>query len=92
MTGITAPETAVPPGDEPAARCPHCERPFRTERLRDLHVGEFHDEATDAERDAYEAAREDESDELFLYHLKVIGTLGAIWAFGVLAYMVVLAY
>lgn len=69
----------VPPGEEPAARCPHCERPFRSERLRDLHVGETHpDEATDDDRERYEAAREAEDDELFVFHLKIVAAIVAV--------------
>lgn len=69
----------VPRGEEPAARCPHCDRPFRTERLRDLHVVECHpDEATDEERERYETAREDEDDELFVFHLKIVAAIVAV--------------
>lgn len=74
---IPTPETAVPDTDAPAGRCPHCERPFREEGLLALHVGEVHaDAATEAEREAYEAAIEDERDALFLYQLKVTIALG----------------
>jgi len=69
----------VPPDDPPAARCPHCDRPFRSERLRDLHVLETHPEdATDEERDRYEAAKEDEDDELFVFHLKIVAAIVAV--------------
>ena len=66
----------VPPGEEPAARCPHCGRPFRAERLRDLHVGEVHaDACTDEERERYGAATEAEADDLFVFHLKVVAAI-----------------
>lgn len=66
-------ETELPPGEQPAARCPYCARPFPTERLRALHVGERHaGSASPAEREAHATAREAEADELFVYHLKVI--------------------
>ena len=66
----------VPDGEEPAGRCPYCDRPFAAEDILALHVGERHaDQATDDERVAYEAARRDESDELFVYHLKVVAAL-----------------
>ena len=69
----------VPPGEEPAAWCAHCDRPFATERLRDLHVVERHpDEATDAERDRYDAAKEAEDDELFIFHLKIVAAIVAV--------------
>jgi hypothetical protein len=64
------------PSDEPAVRCPHCDRPFRRERFRDLHVGESHASAcTDAERAAYDAASDDEADALFRYQLKLVAGL-----------------
>ena len=69
----------VPAGEEPAARCPYCERPFRAERSRDLHVGEAHaGEANDDERERYEAAEEDEDDDLFVFHLKVVAAIVAV--------------
>lgn len=75
------PETAVPAGETPALVCPYCERPFRTVRRGRLHVGEVHaGECTDDERAAYEAARESESDDLFLYHLKVLFAIGSVYA------------
>ncbi|QCC48318.1 DUF7410 domain-containing protein [Halobellus limi] len=80
----SAPETAVPDGEREAAVCPHCGRPFVTERQRALHVGERHD-ATPAERRAYEDAREDESDELFRLHLKVVFAVGLLYAASVVA-------
>jgi hypothetical protein len=74
---IPTPETEVAETEAVAGRCPHCDRPFREEVLRDLHVGEVHHEdATDAERVAYEAALEEERDALFLYQLKVTVVLG----------------
>jgi hypothetical protein len=51
------PPTEVPADETPLARCPHCDRPFRTGHARDLHVGETHAEALSAaEREAYEHA------------------------------------
>jgi hypothetical protein len=73
------PDFDVPPDDPPEAVCPYCERPFRTARQRDLHVGQRHD-ATDDERAAYEAALESEEDDLFVFHLKVLFALGAVYA------------
>ena len=84
--------TSVPVGETPAARCRYCGRPFRTERLRDLHVGEVHaEEATDAEREAYEEADEAELDELFFYHIKVVVLIGLLFSAFVLGYTVVLS-
>ena len=66
----------VPPGETPAARCPHCERPFRAERTRDLHVGEVHRETlTEEQRKRYAAAVEAEDDDLFVFHLKIVAAI-----------------
>lgn len=84
------PETSVSNGETPVS-CPYCDRPFRTERSRALHLGENHrEEWSDDERTAYEAAEEDEADELFLFHLKVVAALVGLYASLILAYMVVL--
>ncbi|PSP87953.1 hypothetical protein BRC90_09150 [Halobacteriales archaeon QS_4_69_34] len=89
--GADAPPTTVPAGETPAARCPHCARPFRTERLCALHLGERHRAAlTDGERAAHDDARDAEGDELFVFHLKVVGAITALYAGMVLAYMIVL--
>lgn len=86
----TVPETTVPDG-ETAVRCPYCDRPFRTERSRALHLGETHGERlTDDERAAYETAADNEADDLFVFHLKIIAALVGLYAVLVLAYMVVL--
>lgn len=86
------PATAVPPGEEPAARCPYCHRPFTDADLRALHVGEVHaDEWTDEERAAYEAAREAETDDLFVFHLKVVGALVLLFFAFMYTYAAVLA-
>lgn len=81
------PETFVPPGETPAAVCPYCDRPFRSVRRRELHVCEAHD-CTPEEQDAYEAAREQETDELFVFHLKVVFALGAVYAAFIVASIV----
>lgn len=90
-TGVGFPETEVRPDETVAAACPHCGRPFRAERVRDLHVGEAHEaDCTDDERAAYEAAREAERDDLFYFHLKVVAALGVLYSVVVLVYMVAL--
>lgn len=86
MTDRPQPETFVPPGETPAA-CPYCGRPFRSVRRRELHVCEAHD-CTAEERDAYEAARAQEADDLFLFHLKVVFALGAVYAAFIVASIV----
>lgn len=83
------PDTRVPDGETPAASCPYCERPFRSEHARDLHVGERHDPTPD-ERERYAAARETERDDLWLFHAKAVIALGTIYALTVVLYMVAL--
>ena len=88
---IPVPETTLPDGEEPASRCPHCDRPFTSESLRDLHVGEVHDDvAADGECEAYDAALEDERDALFLYQLKVTVVLGLTYSSSALILLFVL--
>lgn len=86
------PETEVPAGAEPTARCPYCDRPFVDEHLRALHVGEVHAGAcSDADREAYERAREAERDDLFTYHINVVIALGLVYAIMVIGLMVLLS-
>lgn len=67
---------AVPENERPAARCRHCGRPFKTERLYVLHLGESHPErCSDEERERYEELYEQESYDLFTFHVKVVVTL-----------------
>jgi hypothetical protein len=88
-TPFPEPATHVPDGEEPAATCPYCDRPFRSEHARDLHVGERHD-PTDAERERYEAALEQERDDLWLFHARAVVGLGVTYTVTVILYMVVL--
>lgn len=75
------PETVVPDGETAEATCPYCDRPFRRERYQVLHVVEAHpDRATASEHEAYDAVLDEESDDLFVYHLKVLFALGALYA------------
>lgn len=90
--GDDQPAFDVPDGETPAATCDRCGRPFPTTTHHDLHLGEVHGDAlTDAERERYEDAVEAETDELFVYHLKVIAGLASMYAVLVLVYMVVLS-
>lgn len=78
----------VPPDEEPV-RCPKCGRPFRREQYRDLHLGDHDRESlSPLEREAHRAARDAEDDDLFLFHLKIVGALAILYAVLVLAYMV----
>ncbi|MFB6268018.1 MAG: hypothetical protein ABEI31_10190 [Halodesulfurarchaeum sp.] len=82
------PATTVPPDDEPADRCPYCERPFASQRLATLHLGEAHDDVlSEEEQAAVRQARDDEADELFVLHLKVIAALVVV--FFAIAYLYV---
>jgi len=76
---LPASDFDVPAGEEPAARCPYCERPFEVERFCALHVGEAHlAEASEAEIDRYEEAVDAEDDDLFVFHLKVVAAIVAV--------------
>lgn len=88
MSATHLPETAVPDGESPAAVCPYCERPFRTARRCTLHVGEAHADCTPEERDAYQEARDEEGNDLFIFHLKVMFALGAVYAAFVVVFVV----
>ncbi|MFC6834987.1 DUF7410 domain-containing protein [Halomarina ordinaria] len=69
------PPTLVPDDATPVV-CPYCERPLADERLRALHVAERHGTAcTDEERAAAADASDEEADDLFVYHLKVIAAI-----------------
>ena len=83
------PDAHVPPGESPAARCPYCDRPFRSERACALHVGEAHPHVgTDADEEAYEDACHEEEEELFYYHMKVFVALGAVQIVLVVLYLI----
>ncbi len=87
---ITEPEFDVPEDDPPAARCPYCERPFRTDRLRALHLGETHsDECTEEEYETYEEVYDDESHDLFTFHVKVAVALLLLYFGGTYTYAIV---
>jgi hypothetical protein len=69
-------DDAREPTGTDAVRCPYCGRPLRDAGLRALHVGEVHDDRwTAGEREAYERARDAETDALFRYHVKVVAAL-----------------
>lgn len=85
------PETTIEDGETPAASCRYCDRPFKTERAHALHLEMHRGEWTVSEADAYEQAEDDETDDLFVFHLQVVAALGLLYAGFVLAYMVVLA-
>ena len=91
MSHVRDPETYVPPGEEPVAQCPYCGRPFRTERARDLHLGELHtEELYPEEREAHDQAVDAEDEDIFMYHLRIVAAIAVVYAVFVLVYMVVL--
>lgn len=78
------------PAEEAPVRCPRCDRPFRTEQYRDLHLVEHDLESlSELERTAYEAALDAEDDDLFVFHLKIVAVLSILYTVLVLAYMIV---
>lgn len=69
-------EIAIPEDETPAARCQYCGRPFTDEEFHVLHLGEAHfEDCTDAERERYEDVYDEESHDLFTFHVKVVVTL-----------------
>ncbi|WP_252698611.1 DUF7410 domain-containing protein [Natronosalvus vescus] len=72
---VTDLEYDVPAEAEPET-CPHCGRPFQTAEQVTYHVGVVHDDTcSEGELEAFEAAREDESFELFTFHVKAAVTV-----------------
>lgn len=62
--------------DGDAEHCPYCGHPFATDHLLSLHLGEVHaDSLTEQEQERYAAADDQESDDLFLFHIKVLAVL-----------------
>ncbi|SHG83240.1 DUF7410 domain-containing protein [Halobaculum gomorrense] len=68
----------VPPGAT-AFTCSRCGRPFARERHRDLHLGQVHAELDGDERAAYEAARDEEADDLRRFRIVSLGMLVALY-------------
>lgn len=85
MTDPTPPQSIPTPAvaplyefdvDAEAARCPTCGQPFRTDHLLTLHRGEAHPGTlSEAERAAYDGARDEEDEQLFIFHLKVVAAI-----------------
>lgn len=68
-------ETRVPPEESPV-ECPYCERPLESEELLVLHEGLDHwEDLSDAEREAFQSAYAEETDDLRSFRLKVLGLL-----------------
>ena len=76
-------ETSVPEGADVHA-CDRCGRPFEREEFLALHRGLEHgDDLTEAERAAYEEARESEADRLWRFRIIALGGLVVLY-FGLL--------
>lgn len=87
---VKHPPTEIDGSEEPIT-CKFCDRPFRTDRHRNLHIAEWHeDEATSIDEESIQSAKEAEADDLYFYHLKVVFALGAIYSISVILYMVAL--
>lgn len=68
------------PSDAPRHECPYCEAVLPEQELLDLHLGVEHEnEASDAELEAFEETFEQESNQVFIYHLKVISLVVTIY-------------
>lgn len=79
------------PADAPTHDCPYCEAVLPTDELLDLHIGvEHEDEASEAELEAYEDTFERESNQVFIYHLKVISLVVAIYFVFLFTYSAIL--
>lgn len=76
--------------DEEPARCPTCGTPFRTDHLLALHRGETHPETLDAAgREAYDEARDEEDEQLFIFHLKVVAAITLVMFIFIYTYSIV---
>ena len=83
MSGDGQPDFAVPADADPAT-CSYCGEPYRTETQLALHRGLAHaPDLTGAEREAFEAARAEEADELGKFRVKALGVLVLLY-FGLL--------
>jgi|AntDeeMetagen681_2_1112603.scaffolds.fasta_scaffold32280_1 uncharacterized C2H2 Zn-finger protein len=89
MEEVTAVDIEVP-DDATEYRCPYCDRPFRTERYRTLHLGLDHPDLIDeAEREAFQDAYLEENDEIGRFRLKVLGTLVLVYFLFLFVYLLV---
>lgn len=68
--------SAVHDDESPARTCPYCDRPFARRRLLALHKGLDHYDRLDPdERHEYEDAYNEESADIRMFRLKVVGAL-----------------
>lgn len=92
-TGDATDATGVVTGDADAtadATCERCGERLPSERLRDLHRGlEHYRDLDDAERAAYEAAYESETEDLRSFRLRALAVLVALYFGFLMTYAVV---
>lgn len=68
------------PDDVTGFECPYCVAVIPRQDLLELHIGHEHgDTATDEECDTFEKTFDRESNDVFIYHLKVISLVVAIY-------------
>ncbi|WP_217920481.1 hypothetical protein [Halolamina sp. CBA1230] len=83
------PDVRLSDSHESVQQCPYCDRPFTSDRTHDLHLGEKHEERLgETERVQYEEASEEEEEEIFIFHIKMVILIGILWAAVVMLYMV----
>jgi hypothetical protein len=76
--------------DDDDATCEYCSDRFPTEQLRDLHRGlEHYDVLDDADRAAYEAAYEAETESLRSFRLRALAALVLLYFGFLMLYAVV---
>lgn len=86
---VGAPDGYSVPADADPVTCEYCGAPFTDDDSLALHWGVEHDASlTDAEREAFEAAYDDESEDLRLFRLKSIAVLVALYFVLLMAYSV----
>ena len=79
-SGTTPRRVYEVPADAPSYDCPYCDAVLPEEELLDLHIGVEHEEdASEEELEAFEDTFERESNQVFIYHLKVISLVVAIY-------------
>jgi hypothetical protein len=83
------PDGYTVPADAEPVTCEYCGAPFSDEEGLALHRGVEHGaRLTDAEREAFRAAYEEESEELRLFRLKAVAALVAIYFVLLMAFSV----
>lgn len=81
MTTATTPTREYDiPDNADVYECPYCDVVEPREDLRDLHIGHDHEDVADEEeQETFRQTFERESNQVFIYHLKVISLVVAIY-------------